>query len=164
MNAPAELAPPHRSPLISGLALVGFIALCFSAAALGAFFPPDAWYAGLNKPSWNPPAWVFGPVWTALYLGMACAAWRVWRLANVRVPLALFAVHLLLNAAWSPLFFGAHALGLAFLEIVVLWIAIATTGAVFYRRDRVAGLLFVPYLAWVSFAAVLNAVLWRLNV
>lgn len=159
----ARSAPPSRSPLASGVALAGFVIACFSAAALGALSPPDAWYADLIKPSWNPPGWVFGPVWTLLYLAMAWAGWRIWRLPQRRAPLALFGLQLVLNAAWSPLFFGLHAPGLALVEILALWVAIAATGVCFYRRDRLAGLLFAPYFAWVSFAALLNATLWRLN-
>lgn len=156
-------AESPRSPLVLGLALLGFIFGCFSAAALGAFFPPDAWYEALNKPSWNPPPWVFGPVWTALYLGMAVAAWRVWQLPNARAPLGLFLAQLLLNAAWSPIFFGLHSPGAAFVEILCVLLTVIATGVAFYRRDRVAGLVFVPYVAWVSFASVLNGALWWLN-
>ncbi|MCA8920649.1 MAG: tryptophan-rich sensory protein [Planctomycetes bacterium] len=157
------MAPRERSPWVSAGALLGFVVLCFAAAALGALSPPDAWYAGLNKPAWNPPGWVFGPVWTALYLAMACAAWRVWRLPQARGPLTLFGVQLALNAAWSPLFFGLHAPGLALIDILALLLAVGATGVCFSRRDRVAGLLFAPYFAWVGFAAVLNATLWHLN-
>jgi translocator protein len=148
------------------LVLIGWLLLCFGAAAPGALFPPGEWYAGLNKPSWHPPSWVFGPVWSTLYVMMAVAAWLVWRqggFARQRWPLALFLVQLALNAAWSPLFFGMQRIGLAFAEIIVLWLAIASTVVAFWRVHRVAGWLLMPYLAWVSFAAVLNGTLWRLN-
>jgi len=121
------------------------------------------WYAGLAKPSWPPPSWIFGPVWTALYFSMAVAAWLVWRKGNAWGPLALFAVQLVFNAAWSWLFFGLHSPGIAFVDILLLWIAIAATTMVFWRRSLVAGLLLGPYLTWVGFAAVLNFAIWRLN-
>lgn len=148
------------------LALAGWLALCFGAAAFGGLFGPGEWYAKIRKPSWNPPNWIFGPVWTTLYIMMAVAAWRVWRLdgsGGRRKALALFLAQLALNAAWTPLFFGLRQPGLAFAEIVLLWFAIGATTAVFIKLDRVAGWLMVPYLAWVSFATVLNAALWRLN-
>jgi benzodiazapine receptor len=148
------------------LALAGWLLLCFAAASLGALFIPGEWYAALKKPGWNPPAWVFGPVWSALYTMMAVAAWLVWRqggFAARRGPLLAFLAQLALNALWTPLFFGLHRSGLAFAEIVLLWLAIAATIAVFRPVSRTAMLLLVPYLAWVSFAAALNFTLWRLN-
>ena len=148
------------------LALAGWLFLCFSAASLGAFFMPGEWYATLNKPTWNPPGWIFGPVWSALYAMMAVAAWLVWKRGGFvaqRRPLALFLAQLVLNAAWTPLFFGLHWPGIAFAEIVMLWLAIAVTLAAFRPVSRAAAWLLVPYLAWVSFAAFLNFTLWRLN-
>ena len=148
------------------LALAGWLFLCFSAASLGAFVLPGEWYAALKKPSWNPPGWVFGPVWTALYAMMAVAAWLVWKrggFAAQRRALVLFLIQLALNAIWSPLFFGLHSPGAACAEIVLLWLAILATLAAFRPASRTATLLLVPYLAWVSFAAVLNFALWRLN-
>ena len=148
------------------LGLIGWLLVCFAAAAMGGFFMPGEWYAALKKPSWNPPAWVFGPVWTALYTMMAVSAWLVWKrggFAAQRRPLTLFLVQLALNAAWTPLFFGLHLPGIAFAEIVLLWLAIATTLVAFRSVSRAATLLLVPYQAWVSFAAVLNYALWRLN-
>ncbi len=156
----------RKSPVQSALALLGWLLLSFSAASLGALFLPGEWYASLKKPSWNPPAWIFGPVWTALYAMMAVAAWRVWRCggwAAQRRPLTLFLVQLALNAAWTPLFFGWHRPGLAFAEIVLLWVAIAATLLAFRPASRTAAWLLAPYLAWVSFAGVLNFTLWKLN-
>ncbi len=147
-------------------ALAGWIVLCFSASAVGAFFMPGEWYAGLAKPSWNPPNWIFGPVWTALYLMMAVSAWKVWRKGGFeaqRRPLGIFLTQLVLNVAWSPIFFGLHNPGLAFAEILLLWTAIVATLRAFLRVDRIAGMLLAPYLAWVTFASVLNFALWRLN-
>ena len=152
--------------LKSALALAGWLALCFSAAALGAFFMPGEWYAGLKKPVWNPPGWIFGPVWTGLYTMMAVAAWLVWQrvgFGSQRRPLTLVLVQLALNAGWTPLFFGLHWPGIAFAEIALLWLAIAATLTAFRRVSRAAGWLFAPYLAWVTFAAALNFALWRLN-
>lgn len=162
----SERGTPSPSRLKAGLALAGWLALCYSAAAFGSVFMPGEWYATLQKPSWNPPGWVFGPVWSALYTMMAVAAWRVWQRGGFvaqRKPLALFLGQLLLNAAWTPLFFGLHRPGIALIEIVLLWLAIAATLAAFRPVSRAAAWLLAPYLAWVSFATLLNFALWRLN-
>jgi len=146
--------------------LVVWLVACFATASLGAVFPPSDWYAALRKPPWNPPPWIFAPVWTALYAAMAVAAWRVWRRggwSEQRQALGFFIVQLVLNAAWTPLFFGLHRPGLALLDLTVLWLAIGATMVIFYREDRVAGFLFVPYFIWVSFAACLNFAVWGLN-
>lgn len=148
------------------IALAGWIALCFGAAATGAFVSIDGWYADLAKPVWNPPPWLFGPVWSTLYLMMAVAAWRVWSLGGFparKRPLTLFLVQLGLNALWTPLFFGLHRPGLALFEIILLWVAIVATLRAFHRVDRPAAFLLLPYLAWVTFATVLNATLWQMN-
>ena len=153
-----------RSKTVFGL--FGWLLLCFAAAAGGAMFTPGEWYAGINKPAWNPPGWIFGPVWSTLYTMMAVAAWLVWRrggFAAQRRPLGWFLAQLVLNALWTPLFFGLHQPGLAFAEIILLWLAIAWTIAAFWRVHRTAAWLLTPYLAWVSFAAVLNGTLWSLN-
>lgn len=151
------------------IGLIVFLVICFVAAGIGsAVTTPqiDGWYASLAKPSWNPPNRIFGPVWTALYLAMALAAWLVWRqggIAGAKVPLALFGFQLALNTLWSCLFFGLENPGLAFAEVLLLWVAIAATMVTFWFRSKVAGLLFAPYLAWVTFAAFLNFTIWRLN-
>lgn len=142
--------------------LVVFLALVFAVAGLGAQFGPDEWFAALQKPSWNPPNWVFAPVWTTLYAMMAVAAWLVWR-TGARAPLAWWLVQLALNAAWSWLFFGLHRPDLAFADILVLWLAIAATIVAFAPVSRTAALLLVPYLAWVTFATALNGAIWRLD-
>jgi benzodiazapine receptor len=147
----------------SALYLAGFIVVTFCAPLAGISSQPGAWYAALNKPWWNPPAWIFGPAWTTLYLAMATAAWLVWKRDGWRRPLLLYFIQLLLNAAWTPLFFGAHQLGWALVEIMTLWIAILLTLLDFRRVDKTASGLLVPYLAWVTFAATLNFALWRLN-
>jgi len=151
------------------VAFMIFLALCLAVSALGAAATATSvgtWYRTLAKPPFNPPDWIFAPVWTALYFMMALAAWRVWRrdgLRQARAALTLFALQLALNLAWSVLFFGMRAIAAALVEIVVLLVAILATALVFWRRDRVAGMLFVPYASWVAFAVVLNAALWRLN-
>lgn len=124
---------------------------------------PGEWYAALNKPSWNPPPWIFGPAWTLLYTLMAVAAWLVWKKAGFSRPLVFYFVQLSLNAAWTPVFFGAHAMGLALIVIVVLWVAILMTLLNFWRISHAVGWLIVPYLAWVTFATALNFTLWKLN-
>ena len=151
------------------LVLLGCIGLTLVAGALGSTATSSSvgsWYQEIAKPTWNPPRWIFGPVWTALYLMMAVAAWRVWRHTEHPVrrrALTLFFVQLALNTLWSFLFFGLRSPGLAFVEIVVLWLAITATGVQFWRIDRVAGVLWLPYWAWVSFASALNATIWWLN-
>jgi len=148
------------------LALVGWFALCFSAAATAAFVSTDGWYAGLNKPAWNPPAWVFAPAWTFLYATMAVAAWLVWREGGWRAQrraLGLFVLQWVLNALWTPLFFGLHRAGLALVDIFGLWLVLAATLVAFWRVRRAAGVLLLPYLAWVTFATALNFTIWRLN-
>jgi translocator protein len=148
-------------------ALAAWLLACYLAAAVGgAAGGPGAWYASLAKPAFNPPGWVFGPVWTLLYGMMGVAAWLVWlrRRHPLRpAALALFAAHLVPNAAWSWLFFGMQRPDLAFAGIVVLWAAIAVLVVLFWRVRPAAGALLVPYLAWVSFASVLNYTIWRMN-
>jgi benzodiazapine receptor len=145
------------------------VALCLAIGAIGGAVTStsvDTWYRQLHKPSFNPPNWVFGPVWTTLYIAMAVAAWRVWRRTGIRgAPLAatLFGVQLALNLAWSILFFGFGRIGLALVDIVLLFFAIAGTAMAFRRVDPIAALLLLPYAAWVAFATLLNASLWHLN-
>ncbi len=162
-----ETAPPQNTGFgRPALALAAWLVLCFASATLGGLFPPGDWYASLKKPAWNPPGWVFGPVWTALYTMMAVAAWLVWRRGGFvaqRQPLLLFLGQLALNAAWTPLFFGWHWPGVAFAEIMLLWLAIGATLFRFRAVSHIAAGLLAPYWAWVSFAAVLNFTLWRLN-
>jgi benzodiazapine receptor len=148
------------------LGLAVSIGVCFAAAALGAMFTASSvgdWYVALRKPSWNPPAWIFGPVWTVLYLTMAIAAWLVWRRAGAGGALTLFGVQLILNVMWSWLFFGLRSPGLAFAGIVALWGALAWTIAAFRRTAPPAAALMMPYFSWVTFAAALNLAIWRLN-
>ena len=135
-------------------------------ARITASIEAGAFYGQLSQPAWSPPGWLFGPVWTTLFTLMGIAAWLVWRsggFAAQRWPLAMFAVQLALNALWSWLFFAWKLGGLAFVEVLLLWLGIAATLALFWRVNRLAAVLLLPYLLWVSFAAVLNFTLWQLN-
>jgi translocator protein len=126
------------------------------------------WYNEINLPSWNPPSWIFGPVWTYLYLSMGYASYRVWESGKgfdgiAKIPLIIYLIHLLLNLTWTPVFFSYHLLGAATIHIFVLLASVIITGISFYRVDQVAGILIAPYAAWVSFASVLCFTIWRLN-
>jgi tryptophan-rich sensory protein len=148
------------------LGLVLWIVASMAAGWVGSRFMPGEWYAALAKPSWNPPGAVFAPVWSTLYILMGVAAWLVWRkagFAGAPVALGLFVFQLVLNALWSYLFFGAHRPDLAFVDIVVLWLAILVTTIGFWRVSVPGGVLLLPYLFWVGFASALNLQLWRLN-
>lgn len=151
------------------LALAGFLAACFAVAGVGSWFTSMGmpnWYMSLEKPSWQPAAWVFGPVWSTLYVFMAVAAWLVWRRAGfggATAALTLFFVQLGLNLAWSGIFFALQAPVLALGELVILWAAILATAVLFVRHSRWAALLMVPYLLWVTFAGALNTAIVFLN-
>lgn len=151
------------------LGLVLFLGLCLGAGGIGAIATtPEiaGWYQSLDKPSWNPPNAVFGPVWTTLFVMIAIAGWIIWKregIQGARLPLTLFFLQLALNVAWSWIFFGMHQPGWAFLEIVVLWCAIAATVIAFSRTSKPAAFLLLPYLAWVAFASLLNYTIWQLN-
>lgn len=155
--------------LTDAAGLVGLLLLCALVAGVGGVVTVGAvrtWYPRLRKPSWNPPASLFGPVWSVLYLVMAIAAWLVWRardVADVTTALGLFGLQLALNLLWSVLFFGLRRPAWALGEIVLLWLSIAATIAAFWDRDPIAGALLLPYLLWVTFAAVLNGAILRLN-
>ncbi len=157
-----------RSFRSQALGLVGWLVVVFIAAGVGAIASASApsFYGGLARPDWAPPASVFGPVWTVLYALMGIAAWLVWRAGPTpasRRALLFFAAQLALNALWSWLFFAWHRGGLAFLDILVLWLLIVLTLIAFWRVKPLAGALLLPYLVWVSYAAALNFAVWRLN-
>jgi len=163
MNTPSTT--PRR-----WLELAGFLLASFTAAAIGGRATAESvqtWYPLLTKPAWNPPAWVFGPAWTLLYILMSVAAWRIWQRRDnspgARRALGLFFTQLAFNALWSVLFFGLQRPDLALAEILLLWLLLLLTQRAFWRIDRVAGWLWLPYLAWVSFATTLNAAIWWLN-
>lgn len=159
---------PQRSTLAQALGLLAWLAVAFAAAGVGAIASVDAgaFYAQLAKPAWAPPATVFGPVWSALYLLMGIAAWLVWRERGAKgsaVALALFLVQLSANALWSWLFFAWRNGAAAFAGVLVLLVLVAATLAAFARIRRLASLLLLPYLAWVCFASALTWVVWRGN-
>ncbi len=151
------------------LALALFVGLCLGIGGLGGAVTAESvttWYTTLDKPSFNPPNWIFGPVWTTLYVLMGIAAWRVWRAADrdtARGALAVFALQLAVNLGWSVAFFGLRHPGLAVVVILALDLLVLSTALMFRRIDRLAAWLFVPYLAWIAFATALNIAIWRLN-
>jgi benzodiazapine receptor len=151
------------------IALVISLAVAFGAAAIGGIATSKAitvWYKDLKKPSFTPPDWAFGPVWTILYLLMAVAAWLVWEqngTGSVTIPLALYAVQLALNVLWSFIFFAKKKLRAGFIDIIVLWVTILATLLLFWSVSSLAGILMIPYLAWVSVASALNYKVWKLN-
>ena len=158
----------RSSRLSQGIGLVAWVALTFMAAVMGAAATMDApsFYSQLDKPDWAPPASVFGPMWSMLYLLMAVSAWLVWRERQApgwSSALALFIAQLVANALWSWLFFGWHDGATAFGEILILWVLIVLTVVAFWRIRALAGALLLPYLAWVSFAAALNWAVWQRN-
>ncbi len=145
---------------------VGICILAGGASALLRAFSDRTWYESLRRPSWMPPDAVFGPVWTLLYVMMGSALWLVRRSEDrPGAPLAvsLFAVQLVLNVAWSPIFFGLHRPGWAIIDLAALWVAVVATMLLFWSIRRLAGLLLTPYLLWCSFAAALNFAFWQLN-
>jgi translocator protein len=163
---PTESAKTGNGSLSPWLGLGGWVALpLLLGGGVGRIFQPGAWYDSLAKPTFNPPDWVFGPVWTLLYILMGVAAWLVWRRygARARGALTLFVAQLAFNVGWSAMFFGLRSPGLAFAWICVLWVLIVATVVAFWRLRRAAGALLLPYLVWVSFAAVLNYSIWQLN-
>ena len=150
--------------------LLFWVGLCYFTAWTGAQVSPGIapadWYQALNKPFWNPPSWLFGPVWTTLYTLMGIAAWLIWKefgFSDAKTALSFFLVQLVLNGLWSQIFFGMQEPGWAFAEIILLLAAIVVTTILFFRKKRAAGWLMVPYIAWVSFATVLNGAIWLMN-
>jgi len=162
------MARARGRPRRPALGLLGWLLLTFAAAAIGALGSAGAgrFYEQLARPGWAPPAWLFAPAWTALYLLMAVAAWLVWRRHGFRgapVALGLFVLQLAANALWTWLFFVWREGNWAFTEIVVLWLLIAGTLLVFARRSALAAALLSPYLIWVTYAAALTYAAWKLN-
>ena len=147
----------------NALKLTSSILICLFAGGLGTIFTISSiptWYAHLNKPFFSPPNYLFGPVWTTLYILMGISLYLIWK---KKKPLKLFWIQLILNAIWTPIFFGAHAILLAFVIIVVMWVYILKTILSFAKINKVASYLLYPYLAWVSFASILNFSVWLLN-
>ncbi len=150
----------------SGLGLAGFVLANFAVATSGGFFRPGDWYERLAKPPWRPPNWLFAPAWAVLYVTIAVAGWLVWReagFAGAGLALTIYGVQLVLNAAWSAIFFGMRRIDLAFGELVLLWLSIAATIAAFHPIYPGAAWLLVPYLCWVTFAGALNFAILRRN-
>jgi len=146
------------------LTLVLFVALVLGGGTLiGLMTPPGKWYAGLAKPSFNPPNWIFAPVWTLLYIMVAVVGWRTWQHSPRSAAMAVWFIQLALNFVWSPAFFGAHRIGAAQVIVVALLTTIIVFIVMRWPRDRAAALLFMPYAAWVAFATLLNGALWYLN-
>ena len=148
------------------ISLFVFIALVAAAAFTGSYFRPGPWYDRLTKPSWNPPRWLFPIAWTILYAMIAAAGWMVWRAAGPGewlTPISLWLLQLALNAAWSPAFFGLKRPGVALVVVSGMWVTIVATIVAFFEVSAGAAWLMVPYLIWVSYAAVLNAWIWRKN-
>ncbi len=148
--------------------LIMFFAICLGAGGVGSFFTANSvrdWYPSLRKPAGTPPSWVFGPVWTTLYVLMAISAWLVWREYGwgSRPALFIFFAQLALNVAWSGIFFGSRLPGVAFAEIAILWFAILFNVVIFYWLVPLSAWLLAPYLLWVTYAAYLNFGIWRLN-
>lgn len=145
------------------LGLAGFFAANLATAGSGAIFTPGAWYEGLRKPSWRPPNWLFAPAWAVLFCMITASGWLVWREVGFGLPLAVYALNLALNAAWSALFFGLRRPDLALYDLMAMWLTIVACIALFAPISATAAWLLVPYLAWTTFAGVLNATMWRLN-
>lgn len=152
--------PPGTTASLLGLLAFGVVVAVVALVGSLAVGGGGQGYARLDRPTWAPPAWVFAPVWTVLYATIAVAGWLVWRRVGLSTPLVPYAVQLVLNAIWTPLFFGAGAYGLAAVEIVLLWLAIGATVVVFHRVHTVAAWLLVPYWAWVTYAAALTIAIW----
>ncbi|NNL19685.1 MAG: tryptophan-rich sensory protein [Boseongicola sp.] len=140
-----------------------FLASTGAAATTGVMFEPGQWYDQLEKPSWNPPKWLFPLAWTILYIAMSVAAARVAPQSGSAYALAFFALQIALNTLWTPIFFGLRRMRAAFIVIIFLWLAVAACLALFWQIDLIAGLLFAPYLMWVSAAGALNYSVWQLN-
>lgn len=140
-----------------------YLAACGAAAATGAMFQPGEWYRGLAKPRWTPPDWLFPVAWTVLYLCMSAAAARVAMIDGTGQALALWSVQIALNTLWTPVFFGLRRMGAGLVIIFLLWLAVAATMVAFWQHDAIAGLLFVPYIAWVTVAGLLNRSVWYRN-
>lgn len=167
MNGMTNPSPHARFRDLAGLG--AFVATCLVISFIGGWVTAssvDTWYQALQKPPFNPPDWLFAPVWTLLYLMIAVSGWRAWRNQahpGLRAAMAAYATQLALNLAWSWVFFGGRLIGPAFAVILLLLVAIGANAVLFWRADRLAGWLLLPYAAWVAFAAVLNFSLWKLN-
>jgi translocator protein len=158
--------PSTRQQIV---ALIIFLGLVAAVSGLGSLFTMagmDGWYESLEQPDWQPPDWLFGPVWSVLYLGIGVAAWLVWRdhgADEARWPLSIWGMQLALNLLWTGIFFGLKQPGIASIEIIALWVAILATIVAFWKISKLAAVILVPYLAWVTYAGALTIAIWRLN-
>lgn len=165
IQAPS-FSPNHRTRVF---ALIAFMVLCLMISAIGGAVTATSvndWYAALEKPFFNPPDWLFGPVWTVIYFLIALSGWRVWLrhgIANAKGPFAVYGAQLAANLAWSFLFFGAQSPLLALIDSVLLLALVIANCRIFFIRDRLAGIMLVPYCLWVAYATLLNAAIWHLN-
>ncbi len=160
----------NRSGTVRIAGLVFWISICFFTAWIGAQaspgIAPGEWFESINKPTWNPPNWLFAPVWTTLYTMMGVAVWFVWKdygFSGAKKAISFFLIQLALNGLWSQIFFGMQEIGWAFFEILVLLSAIIATTYLFFEKNSIAGWLMIPYIIWVSFASVLNGTIWWIN-
>jgi translocator protein len=154
----------NRFAYVIGLGF--WILLTFAIAAFASQFEPDEWYTIINKPSWTPPGWLFGPVWGILYLLMSISAWLIWNqrnVHNVKLPLILYTIQLIINGLWSYIFFEQHKIGIALIDVLLLAALISMIIFRFRQISKIAGILFIPYLLWVCFATALNFEIWRIN-
>ena len=140
-----------------------FLAACFAAGSTGGLFPPGPWYRNLSKPSWTPPDWVFPVVWSTLYICMAVAGARAALQPDNALAMAFWALQIALNGLWTPVFFGLKRIKLGMVVLTALWLSVAATIWALIQVDLLAGILFFPYLVWVTIAGALNASVWRLN-
>jgi translocator protein len=149
--------------MTSWISFLPFMAAVVVVAISGGVFMPGKWYKSLRKPAWTPPDWLFGPAWTILYFTIAIAGWRIWKAQGWEMALGIWSLNLALNAAWSWLMFGRHLIGAAFADACAMVVTIVAFIATAWPIDQAAAWLFVPYLAWTSFAAALNFSILRLN-
>ena len=140
-----------------------FLAACMAAGTTGAMFEPGAWYRSLAKPRWTPPDLLFPVAWFTLYICMSLAAMRIAQTPEAGLPLAFWALQIALNTLWTPIFFGLKRMGAALVVIVALWLSVAATMVSFWQIDLIAGLLFIPYILWVTTAGALNFAVWWMN-
>ena len=161
----AEIAAPTfmEASISFDWSLLVFFLLMVATGTSGAFFQPGEWYRGLRKPGWTPPNWLFGPVWTSLYVMIAIAGWMVWRNAPAGQAICLWGAQLVVNFSWSALFFGMRRMDLAFYDVVLMWLLIAAFIVAAAPISLTAAVLFVPYLIWVTIAGTLNWTVWRMN-
>jgi tryptophan-rich sensory protein len=158
-----QMRDQRGATVVPDWSLLIFIVIVVATAMTGILFKPGDWYKSLAKPSWTPPDWLFGPVWSILYLMIAVAGWLVWTTLGMSSLMLVWGLQLVLNGMWSWMFFGLRRMDLAFVDVVMMWLTIATFIALAATAAPLAAILFVPYLVWVTIAAALNLSVWRRN-